>query len=94
MAGIMLGAFLVAMTTPDHLATAAGVASGSTLEALVGYYLVTRFASGKQVFERAQDIFKFAFFAGLLGPAVSATIGVSSTMSGGFVRPASFARSG
>jgi diguanylate cyclase (GGDEF)-like protein len=83
--GIFLGALLTALTTPDHLATAIGVATGSTLEALLGCYLITRFAAGKQVFERAQDIFKFAFFAGLLIPAISATIGVSSTLMGGFV---------
>jgi diguanylate cyclase (GGDEF)-like protein len=88
--GVLLGALLVALTTPDRVATAAGVAVGSTLEALVGYYLVTRFAGGKRVFERAQDIFKFAFFAGLFSPAISATIGVSSTMLNGFVSPASF----
>src|SRR5271154_5763847 len=48
--GILLGSLLAALTTPDRFATAIGVASGSSLEALVGYYLITRFASGKQVF--------------------------------------------
>src|SRR5271168_5340191 len=83
--GIFLGALFTALSTPDHFVTALGVATGSTLEAVLGYYLITRFASGKQVFERAQDIFKFAFFAGLLAPAISATIGVSSTFFAGLV---------
>ncbi len=89
--GILIGSWLAALTTPDSVGTAFGVAVGSTLEALLGYYLITRFASGKQVFERAQDIFKFSLFAGLLGPAVSATVGVTSTYLGGLVPPATYA---
>ena len=89
--GIFLGALFTALTTPDSLATALGVATGSALEAVLGCYLVTRFASGKQVFERAQDIFKFALIAGILAPAVSASIGVSSTFLGGFVDRSSYA---
>src|SRR5271163_2941098 len=75
--GVLLGAFLAALTTPDSFVTALGVACGASLEALAGCYLINRFASGKQVFERAQDIFKFALFAGLIGPAISASIGVT-----------------
>jgi diguanylate cyclase (GGDEF)-like protein len=89
--GILLGAMLAALTTPDGFATTLGVAVGSSLEALVGCYLINRFANGKQVFERAQDIFKFALIAGLLSPAISATIGVSSTLFGGLMGRASFA---
>jgi diguanylate cyclase (GGDEF)-like protein len=88
--GVLIGAFLAAMTTPDHVATALGVSCGATLEAVVGYYLIARFAGGKHVFERAQDIFKFAFFAGLVAPAISATIGVSSTFLGGLMHDSSF----
>jgi diguanylate cyclase (GGDEF)-like protein len=88
--GIFLGSFLTAMTTPDHVLTAFGVATGGTLEAVAGCYLVNRFASGKQAFERAQDIFKFALLAGLASPAISATIGVTSTFLGGFVSPAAY----
>src|SRR5271170_5719556 len=88
--GILLGAFLAALTTPDSWVTALGVACGTSLEALAGCYLINRFASGKQVFERAQDIFKFALFAGFIGPAISATIGVSSTYFGGLVGNASY----
>lgn len=83
--GILLGSLLAALTTPDGFFTALGVATGSSLEALAGCYLINRFAGGKQVFERAQDIFKFALIAGLLSPAISATIGVSSTLFGGLM---------
>lgn len=88
--GVLLGAFLASMTTPDSWVTALGVACGSSLEALAACYLINRFASGKQVFERAQDIFKFALFAGLIGSAISASIGVSCTFLGGLMGSASY----
>jgi len=47
-------------------------------------HLVSHFASGQRVFERAQDIFKFAFFAGMLSTTISATVGVTSLALGGF----------
>src|SRR5207302_11227482 len=58
---IFLGAFLVNVTTAGNSATSLCIASGNTLEALCGAWLVNRFASGTRVFDRAQDVFKFAF---------------------------------
>jgi diguanylate cyclase (GGDEF)-like protein len=81
---ILTGAFFVNLTTAGSLATSLGIAVGNTLEGLVGCYLVTRFASGRQAFERAQDIFKFAFLAGMVSPAVCATVGVTTLAFGGF----------
>src|SRR5258708_6411957 len=63
--GILLGAFLVNLTTSSNVPTSIGIAIGNTLEALVGAYLVNRFAWGRYAFSRAQDIFKFAFLAGV-----------------------------
>jgi integral membrane sensor domain MASE1 len=76
--GVLLGAFLVNITTAGSAATSAGIAVGNTLEALVGCYLVNRFAHGYKAFSRAQDIFKFAALAGLVSTSVSATLGVAS----------------
>jgi integral membrane sensor domain MASE1 len=78
------GAFLVNITTAGSVATSIGIATGNTLEGVVGCYLVSRFAGGKHAFERAQDIFKFGFFAAILSTAVSATLGVTSLALGGF----------
>src|SRR6266851_10177490 len=58
--GIFLGAFLVNLTTAGSVATTIGIATGNTLEGLAGAYLVNRWARGRRVFERAQDIFKFS----------------------------------
>lgn len=81
---ILLGAFLVNLTTAGSVATSVGIAVGNTLEGLVGAALVNRFANGRRVFERAQDIFKFVALAGLLSTAVSATVGVTTLSLGGY----------
>jgi diguanylate cyclase (GGDEF)-like protein len=82
--GILIGAFLVNLTTVGTLGTSIGIGIGNTLEGLVGCYLVSRFARGKEAFERAQDIFKFALLAGMIATTVSATIGVTTLAVGGF----------
>jgi len=81
---IFVGAFLVNATTAGSLATSFGIAAGNTLEGVVGCYLLNRFARGQNTFERAKDIFKFVVLAGMLGTMVSATMGVTSLVVGGF----------
>ncbi len=88
--GILLGAFLVNLTTAGSLETSIGIAIGNTLEGLAGCYLVSRFAGGKEAFARAQDIFKFALLAGMVATTVSATVGVTSLALGGFADWAAF----
>src|SRR4030095_1563674 len=44
--GIFIGAFLVNVTTAGNVATSFAIATGNTLEALVGAWLVNRFAGG------------------------------------------------
>ena len=81
---ILLGAFLVNATTEGSVWTSLGIASGNTLEGLLGAWLVTRFANGRNAFSRAPDIFAFAALAGFLSTTVSATIGVTSLSLGGY----------
>ncbi len=88
--GIFLGAFLVNVTTTGIIATSLGIASGNTLEGLVGAWLVSRFANGCSAFERSQDIFKFAFLAGMVSTAIAATIGVTSLCLGGLADPRAY----
>jgi diguanylate cyclase (GGDEF)-like protein len=82
--GVFLGAFLVNLTTAGTILTSLGVATGNTLESLIGAYLVARFANGRNAFERGTDTFKFALLAGAVGTALAATIGVTSLSLGGF----------
>jgi integral membrane sensor domain MASE1 len=81
---ILVGAFLVNLTTAGSAATSVGIAVGNTLEGVVGCYLISRFARGKQAFEQAQDIFKFGLLAGVVSTTISATFGVTSLALGGF----------
>jgi integral membrane sensor domain MASE1 len=81
---ILLGAFLVNITTAGSLATSVGIAVGNTLEGYVGAYLVTRFANGLDAFDHPRDFLKFIFFSALLSTTISATMGVTCLVLGGF----------
>jgi len=81
--GVLLGAFLANVTTAGTAATSAGIAVGNTLEALVGAYLVNRFAGGRAVLERPRNILRFAVLAGMVSTIVSATFGVTALSLGG-----------
>src|SRR5205807_2111195 len=81
---ILAGAFLVNLTTAGSAATSLGIAVGNTLEGVVGWYLVSRFAGSHRAFERAQDVLKFAFLAGMVSTTVSATVGVTTLALAGF----------
>src|SRR5205823_3305465 len=76
--GVLLGAFLVNLSTTYGIGSSIGVAIGNTLEAVVAARLVGRFANGPRAFERPYDVFKFAFLAGLLATNLSATIGTTT----------------
>jgi diguanylate cyclase (GGDEF)-like protein len=88
--GILLGAFLVNLTTAGSVATSVGIAIGDTLEGFVGAYLVNRFAHGRNAFLRTQDIFKFTFFGAVLSSTIAATIGVTSLSLGGYASWANY----
>jgi PAS domain S-box-containing protein len=88
--GILLGAFLVNITTSGNTVTSFGIAAGNTLEGLVGAYLVNRFANGPHFCERPQDIFKFTVLAGMVSTTVSATLGVISLALGGVAGSANY----
>ena len=80
---IAVGAFLANITTHGSVATCAGIATGNTLEALVGAWLVRRYARGREAFFSGLDAFRFTVLAGVLATSVSATFGVLSvTLSG------------
>jgi len=80
---IFIGAFLVNVTTAGNVATSFAIATGNTLEALVGAWLVNRFAGGTNVFDRLQGVFKFALAAGI-SAIISPAFGVTSLGVAGF----------
>lgn len=82
---IFVGSFLVNLTTAGSILTSAGIATGNTLEAVLGCYFVLRYAGGRHAFERSQHIFKFTLWAAMLSTAVAASVGCSTLWIGGFV---------
>jgi diguanylate cyclase (GGDEF)-like protein len=85
--GILLGAFLVNLTTAGTAITSIAIAMGNTLEALCGAFLINRFAGGRDAMNRSRDIFKLAFLGGMLSSTIAATVGVWSLVWGGVATP-------
>ena len=75
---ILAGAFIVNYVTALPWPVALVVASGNTMEALLGAYLVNRFAGGRAGFSRTENLVQFGVLAVLLSTAVGATIGVTT----------------
>lgn len=93
--GVFVGAFLVNVTaqgtTFGDVPTCLGIATGNTLEALAGTWLVRRFAGGRRFAERTADLVKFAVLAGMVSTLLSSTIGVASLGLGGHAKWEDFA---
>jgi len=87
---IFAGAFLVNFTTAGTALTSLGIATGNTLEALAGSYLVARFANGAKAFQRSQNIFKFVLLAGMISTVISASIGSATLVLGGLAEPSRY----
>ncbi len=76
---VAAGAFLVNLPVFGHVGSSLAIATGNTLEAVVGAALVARFANGTRAFDRAPDFFLYILFAGLVATLVSPTIGVTAS---------------
>ena len=81
---VFLGALVVNVTTVGSIASSLGIATGNTLEGLVGAFLVNHFANGRKLFGQQGDTLKFVLLAALLSTIVSPTIGVTSLSLGGY----------
>ena len=80
---IFIGAFVVNLTTAGTVGTSLAIATGNTLEAVAGAWLVNRFAGGRNVFDRPQGVFKFAL-AVAISAVLSPAFGVTSLALEGF----------
>ena len=81
---IFAGALFANITTEGTVLTSLGIATGNTLEALIGATLVTRWAGGRHAFDHARSAALFVLLATTVGTTVSATVGVTSLALGGF----------
>jgi PAS domain S-box-containing protein len=80
--GIAVGALLANATADEPLWTACAIATGNTLEALTGAWLLRR-VGFRSSFERSQDVLALVVLGVLGSTMVSATIGVVSLCVGG-----------
>jgi len=71
--GVFLGAFAVNLWTGAPVLVALGIATGNTLEALVGAALIRRMIGVPHSFERGEDVVKF-FAVAVVCPVLAATI--------------------
>ncbi|HEX4055111.1 MAG TPA: MASE1 domain-containing protein [Tepidisphaeraceae bacterium] len=83
---VLVGAFVVNLTTAGTISTSAVIAAGNTMEAVVGVMLVRRFAAGTAAFELVPNIFRFTVFAAIPSTMISATVGVTCLAVAHFVR--------
>jgi PAS domain S-box-containing protein len=74
--GIAAAAFFVAWLSPVPALTAAGQAAGATLAALVGSFLLQRFANFQPSLSELRDVLSLVLLGALGSALVSATIGV------------------
>jgi PAS domain S-box-containing protein len=88
--GIALGAFLANLTTQGSVLAVAGIATGNTLEPLLGALLLSRVGFRRDL-ERLRDVAALVLLAGALSTTVSATIGVASLAADGLVHHGTFA---
>jgi PAS domain S-box-containing protein len=87
---IFIPALIANATTAGTFLISAAIASGNTLEAVAGGFLIQKYCGGVRAFETPSNVVKFALICA--GPAsiVSATIGAGSLDAGGFVGPGQF----
>ncbi len=87
---ILLGAFLVNITTNGTVWTSLGIATGNTFEALLSAFFMNKYTNGLETFNRPINVLKFSLLVGLISTMVSATVGVISLSLGGFAQWANF----
>lgn len=84
--GVFLGAWAVNFWAGAPLTVAFGIAAGNTLEAVVGAYLLRRWAGVRGTFGSLRSVLGLILAAGILSTLISATLGVVSLSLGSIVR--------
>ena len=85
--GVAIGAFVVNVTAGAPFLAACGMAAGNTLEAVVGVWLLLRFAGSRGLLDRISGVVAFVVLASGLSAMVSASVGVASGWLGGVIAP-------
>lgn len=86
---IFFGAFIINFLTGATFWVAFGIATGNSMEAIIGVLLLRRFGFNTAM-ETVKDALLFIFFGAIFNTFVSATIGVSSLLLGDMLPPQQF----
>jgi CHASE1-domain containing sensor protein len=76
--GVLLGSFLVNLSTPLDRAALAVISAGASAQALLGAALVRRFVGSPLELLRGRDILKFLVLGGPVSCVVNATVAVAA----------------
>jgi diguanylate cyclase (GGDEF)-like protein len=87
---ILLGAFIVNVTTTGVVWTSALIGVGNTFEAVIAGALVMRFAAGRRAFQTVESSLRAAALTGLFSTTVGAWIGVVTLSLAGLAKWADF----
>ncbi len=82
---VFLGALVANLFTDAPLGSVAGIATGNTLEALVGAWLISRVPDFRPALDRVRAVVALALLGGGVSTLVSATVGVASLYAGGAI---------
>jgi len=80
---IFIGAVIANATTAGSIYTSLGIATGNTLESLIGAYLIDRWSDGRNTFNTPSGVARFALIC-FAPTMISATFGVGSLSLGGY----------
>lgn len=78
-------------TTAGSVATSMGIATGNSLEAVAGAYLINRWSGGCNTFSTPNSVAKFALICVVVATPISASIGLTSLATAGYIEPKNFA---
>jgi len=88
---IFVAAVIANATTAGSIVTATAIATGNSLEALVGAYLINRWSNGRDTFSTPNSVAKFALISFVIATPISASIGLTSLAIAGYAERTDFA---
>ncbi|MGB8066400.1 MAG: MASE1 domain-containing protein, partial [Pseudolabrys sp.] len=88
---IFLGAMIANASTTGSIGPAISIATGNSLEALVGAAVINVWSNGRDTFSTPNTVAKFAIICVMLATPISATVGITTLVIAGYAEWANFA---
>src|SRR6516165_5912675 len=88
---IFLGAMIANASTTVSIGPAISIATGNSLEALVGAAVINVWSNGRDTFSTPNTVAKFAVICVVLATPISATVGITTLAIAGYAEWANFA---